>query len=65
MNTFLIAYMKWVTEMMTIPVQVSQTVMTNSINQATGAAYRAKKQKVSAEIVSITAKADKLKEKCR
>jgi len=42
--------MKWATDMMTISVQVSQTVMTNSINQATGAVGRAEKQKVSATI---------------
>jgi len=50
MNPFLTAYMKWVTDMMTISVQVSQTVMTNSISQAVGATARAKKQKVSATI---------------
>jgi len=50
MNPFLTAYMKWITDMMTISTQVSQTVMTNSINQATGAVSRAKKQKVSATI---------------
>ena len=50
MNPFLTAYMKWVTDMMTISAQVSQTVMTNSINQATGDMGRAKKQKVSATI---------------
>ena len=50
MNTFLTAYMKWITDMMTVSVEVSQTVMANSINQATGAVARAKKQKVSATI---------------
>jgi len=50
MNPFLTAYMKWVTDMMTISTQVSQTVMTNSINQATGATTRTQKQKVSATI---------------
>ena len=50
MNPFLTAYMKWITDMMTISSQVNQTVMTNSINQANGAIGRAKKQKVSATI---------------
>jgi len=50
MNPFLTAYIKWVNDMMTISTQVSQTVLTNSINQATGAVGRAKKQKVSATI---------------
>jgi len=50
MNTFLTAYMKWINDMMTISAQVSQTVMTNSINQATGATCRGKKHNVSATI---------------
>jgi len=50
MNPFVTAYMKWMTDMMTISAQVSQTVMTNSINQATGAIGRDKKHKVSATI---------------
>jgi len=50
MNPFLIAYMKWMTDMMAISTHVSQTVMTNSINQANGSTVRAKKQKVSATI---------------
>ena len=51
MNTLLIAYMKWVTEMMTIPVQVSQTLMAT------------KRKPKTAEVISITAKADRLKER--
>ena len=58
MNPFLTAYMKWVTDMMTISAQVSKTVMTNSINQATGAMARAKKQKVSATIYYLNVNKD-------
>jgi len=50
MNPFLTAYMKWINDIMTISTEVSQTVMTNSINQAAGATDRSKKQKVSATI---------------
>jgi len=46
MNQFLIAYMKWTTDVMAVSHQVNQALL----NQATSATYRAKKQKVSATI---------------
>lgn len=49
MNQFLIAYLKWTADVMAVSHQVNQAL----INQATGATYRAKKQKVSAKVVPI------------
>ena len=47
---FYAAYIKWMTDMMTISCQTSQTVLTNSINQGTGATGRGKKHEKSASI---------------
>ena len=47
---FYAAYIKWMTDMMTISCQMSETAFTNSINQGIGATSRGKKQEVSASI---------------
>jgi len=55
------AYMKWITDMMTISYQMGQTAFTNSINQGIGATARVKKQEQSASIhrLKITQEAAK------
>ena len=50
---FYAAYIKWMTDMITISCQMSQTALTNSINQGIGATARVKKQEVSASIYRL------------
>jgi len=47
---FYTAYFKWLNDIMTISCQMSETALTNSINQGIGATARVKKQEVSASI---------------
>jgi len=47
---FYTAYFKWLNDIMTISCQMSETALTNSINQGIGATARGKKQEVSASI---------------
>ena len=47
---FYMAYFKWLNDMMTISYQMSNLVITNSINHATGSVLRAEKQEQSASI---------------
>jgi len=58
---FYTAYIKWMTDMMTISCHMSQTALTNSINQGVGATSRVKKQEASASIhrLKITQEAAK------
>ena len=58
---FYAAYIKWMTDMMTISCQTSQTAFTNSINQGIGTTARVKKQEQSASIhrLNITQEAAK------
>ena len=50
---FYAAYIKWMTDMMTISCQMSETALTNSINQGIGATARVKKQEQSASILRL------------
>jgi len=56
---FYAAYIKWMTDMMTISCHMSETALTNSINQGIGATARVKKQKASAEIYYLNVKQEK------
>jgi len=56
---FYTAYFKWLNDIMTISCQMSETALTNSINQGIGATARVKKQKVSAEIYYLNVKQGK------
>jgi len=47
---FYAAYIKWMTDIMTISCQMSETAFTNSINQGIGATARGKKHEQSASI---------------
>ena len=47
---FYTAYFKWLNDMMTISCQMSETALTNSINQGIGATARGKKHEKSASI---------------
>jgi len=50
---FYAAYIKWMTDMMTISCQTNQTALTNSINQGIGATARGKKHEQSASILRL------------